>query len=261
MIAPAAKPAAAIAAPPPTRATRMVRPPRSSVAGPPDRPQAVRRERPEDDGQDHGPRGEQRDLRRVADGDRVGHVGDRADDGHDQEDRRRARSVARRRVPVGVPTRCAPEMPGRRVRSVMPVPPRRCGGRWRGCRTRGAGSSGRPAHAPPSPNASSRNPRAASMDSNVHQQCTTRTLKPWLRNGPVAPAPRAVLGQLAAQARDVVASVVVDHEQSAAGPQQPPSLRRPDRGRRPGTPTSTRRPRRRSHRARRSVPVHSSRRA
>jgi hypothetical protein len=52
-------------------------------------------------------------------------------------------------------------------------------------------------------------------------------LKPWLR-------------QLAAQPRDVVASVVVHHEQSAAGPQQAASLpdlieravpeRRPERG-------------------------------
>ena len=49
-------------------------------------------------------------------------------------------------------------------------------------------------------------------------------LEPLAQERPVAPAPRAVLGQLAAQRRDVVASVVVDHQQSAAGPQQPASL-------------------------------------
>ena len=134
---------------------------------------------------------QQRDLRRVADGDGVGHVGHRADDGHRQEDD--ARRDPRGREP-------APDRRGRsrvdRVDASGRASARRVASR--SCLLLGSegsmvdrhvvrqarpGQRGRPRR-PLGPNAATRKRRASSSVSNVHQQCTTRTLKPFARNGP-----------------------------------------------------------------------------
>ena len=74
---------------------------------------------------------------------------------------------------------------------------------------------------------------ASSSDSNVQKQWTTRTLKPFRSNGPVAPAQQAVLGQVAAQPRHVVATVVEQDEQPTTRSQDPGRLG--DLGRRRAT--------------------------
>ena len=70
---------------------------------------------------------------------------------------------------------------------------------------------------PTSPNACVEERRAPRRcDSNVQKQWTTRTLNPPRRNGPSRRLSSPVLGQVAAQPRDVVTAVVVDDEQPTA---------------------------------------------
>ena len=83
--------------------------------------------------------------------------------------------------------------------------------------------------------------RALSIVSKVQKQWTTRTRKPFDEERAVAPAPRVVLGQVAAQSRDVVAAVVVDDEQAAPRAQDAIGLGELRRRRRRGSRTRRRR--------------------
>ncbi len=86
MIAPATQPAPMMTAIPPPTASASARPAPPVDPGPPDRAQRVGGQGDEDDPEHREAGGQERDLVRVADGDRVEREQQRADEGHGQED-------------------------------------------------------------------------------------------------------------------------------------------------------------------------------
>ncbi len=115
-------------------------------------------------------------------------------------------------------------LPAPPARAAHAVRPRSSGDRPPRCTTAEAASSRPPPRARRPRTPSSRNSSASSCDPNVQKQCTTRTLNPRRQERPIAPADQAVLRQVAAQARHVVASVVEQDQQSAARSEDPPDL-------------------------------------
>ena len=231
MIAPAAHPAAAIAAQPPTRPISSSRPPPTPF-GPARQvgPEAVGGQCGEDDRQDDRTGGQQGIWVASRTVSEVGRERERPDDGEREEDRsgRDASTAPGRVIAVleadVVGDIAIPRSRGgvrRRAGSVMRTPLRRCDGRPRRCTTAAAGSSDRRPRAPARRTQPRGTVRASSSDANVHQQCTTRILKPDAKERAVAAAPRPVLATRPAQLGDVVAAVVVDDQQPAAGSKEP----------------------------------------
>ena len=194
MIAPATQPAPMMTAIPPPTPSASACPLRPSIPACQSDAQRVDRQRDEDD-PEHGATGRQeRDLIRVADGDRVEREEQRPDEGHSEEDDARRDAAASSRscrrseglvIHRHVIRQSRPFHRGRHLR-------------------------------PDTPNAASRNARPLVDRLERPEAVDDPDLEPAPQVRAVAPAQEPVVGQVTAEPRDVVAAVVVEDEQAAA---------------------------------------------